>query len=593
MCGIAGRVGEGCDEWEPVVAAMTASLAHRGPDGSGVLRLPGGAVLGHRRLAIIDLSPTGAQPMADATGRYTIVFNGEVYNFRELRSELAAMGWQFRGTSDTEVVLNALIQWGTAALQRFNGMFALGLWDSQERALLLARDIFGEKPLYYALPEGGIAFASELPALLRDPEVAARARRSPRAANHFLALGYILAPLTLYENVNKLEPASYLLFSHGQIIRHQRYWDYRRFLARVNHSPEEEIAEELGRLVERAVERRLVSDVPVGSLLSGGIDSGTVTAIASRLLPYPLQTFSVGFREASYDESRAAQRFAAMLGTRHHDVLVEATPQSIEAAVSTYDEPLSDTSLIPTCEVMRLASRHVKVVLSGDGADEIFAGYLTYRADRIKQHLDRLPGLVRRRLAQFMRHASEDPRTKVGLGFKLRQFGKGLGTGPWYAHYAWRELHEEFERVALLGPTHYEEVVASHPFFVFARYYEEAHELDPMSQHLYVDAKTWLADDILVKVDRASMRCGLESRLPFLDRELIEYAATIPATLKLRGRHTKHILKQAVRRQLPGETLRRPKSGFNAPVGQWLGLQGRNEFVLFNEWVARKWNLLS
>jgi asparagine synthase (glutamine-hydrolysing) len=599
MCGIAGKIRYDGRPVTDSVRRMVARMRHRGPDHHDVVDIDEVAALGHSRLSILDLSPTGHQPMSDESGRFTITYNGEVYNFPALRRELTAAGFRFRGTSDTEVVLSAYIHLGPRAFDRFDGMFALAIWDRVERELVLCRDRFGEKPLYYALADSGeIAFASEASALLADEETGCRAAISIAGLNHYLALGYTLSPLTIYQNIAKLEPATFLRFREGRIREKTRYWDYRACFARQSRRPLPDLIDDVAALIEEAVRERLVSDVPVGAFLSGGVDSSAVAAIARRHLPYDLHTFTVGFAEPSYNESDDARLVADYLRTVHHEEVLRrraagpAWPAAIARAISSYDEPLSDTSLVPTVEVARCAARHVKVVLSGDGADEIFAGYPTYLADLLHRPLHLLPHGSRALLSGALSRAPLRPEQKTGLGFRLRQFGKGVAHDPRYAHYSWRELHNEEERIALIGPEHREEVQASHPFHTFALYYEEAEELDPLSQHLYVDGKTWLVDDILVKVDRATMASSLEARTPYLDRELVEYAASIPARFKLRGLRGKYVLKQALRRYLPAHTLRKRKAGFNAPIAAWLQSGGEDEFRFFNKYVAAHRGLL-
>jgi len=317
------------------------------------------------------------------------------------------------------------------------------------------------------------------------------------------------------------------------------------------------------------------------------VDSSSVVARMRKYLPYDLHTFSVGFAEDTYDESADARLMAGVLGTIHHDRFIPRVegPALVEHAVSRFDAPFADNSLVPMVEVSRVAAEHVKVVLSGDGADELFGGYPTYIADGLKRRLDLLPGPFRQAAASLFSRARTDTRKRLGLGFKLRQFAKGLTTDPRYAHYVWRELFDEPERIALLGPQHAEEIRATHPFLTFRRHYEEAAGLDPLAQHLYVDAKTWLVDDILVKVDRATMAFSLEARAPYLDPDLAAYVASIPSRYKVRGRRGKRILKRMLAPHLPPSTIAKRKSGFNAPINSWLGQERETEFRFFARWV--------
>jgi asparagine synthase (glutamine-hydrolysing) len=591
MCGIAGRVGPGGPAERDIVARMIGRLKHRGPDHQAIEQLDELATFGHARLSIVDLSPLGHQPMTDRTRRYTITYNGEIYNFQALRRELEQRGHVFVSRSDTEVLLNAYLEWGVAAFARLSGMFALAIWDAQEQELVLARDRFGEKPLYYALAANVVTFASELTALAEDPAILQRRRLSIAALNHYLAIGYILSPLTIYEDVFKLEPATYLRFRGGRQIETTRYWQYRDAFARVTRESEDDIERNLEQLFDGAVARMLVADVPVGAFLSGGVDSSAVVAFARRHLPYELHTFSVGFAEASYDESLDARLVADRLHTIHHEIRVESRDgrQLAERSIDCYDEPFSDTSLVPMVEVAALAARRVKVALSGDGADEIFGGYLTYRADALHARLRRVPQPLRAAVAEAVQRMLGETRHKVGFAFKAKQFARGVGCDGELAHYKWRELHGESERIAILGARHAEEIRHSDPALVFRRYYREVDGLDPLSRHLYVDAKTWLVDDVLVKVDRATMASSLESRTPFLDQQLAEYVASIPSRLKIRGRLQKIILKRLLRRYLPAATLDKKKAGFNAPVNSWFGHGSENEFRFFNRLVLERW----
>lgn len=589
MCGIAGKLSENADAAVVAVEAMVTAQRHRGPDHQAVSVEPTGAVLGHARLSILDLDPRSHQPMVDASGRYAITYNGEVYNYRELRSELESLGVHFATESDTEVVLAAYARWGPKAFGRFNGMFALAIWDREERELVLARDRFGQKPLVYTRLGGGFSFASEMTALLADPVIAAEARVSIEGMNHYFALGYTLAPVTLVADIHKVLPGAYLTVrERGKRLFEQRYWSYetafRRPLSpRVNT---DEVAHELAERVDLAVKRRLVSDVPVGAFLSGGLDSSSVCSFAKRHLSYPLHTFSVAFDAASYDESTDARLVAEQLATIHHEERLgrDRGPTLVDEAIDEFDPAFSDTSLVPMVAVSRVAAHHVKVVLSGDGADELFAGYVTYQADAYKRRLDVLPASVRRLVAAAVRQVVPTSNRKTGVGFKARQFAGGLAGDEAYGHYAWRELHQEHERIELIGHEHAEEIRDSHPYRRFRRYYDEVPDLDPLARHLYVDAKTWLTDDVLVKVDRASMASSIEARAPFLDPDVAEYAAAIPSAMKHRRGEGKWILKRAMRPHLPPHTLAKKKAGFNAPINVWLGRKGENEFRIFNRY---------
>lgn len=591
MCGIAGKVALNHVPDVQAVERMTRRLSHRGPDAEGVMVLGDNAAFGHRRLSIIDLSESANQPMQDDSRRYTIVYNGEVYNYLELRKVLLDAGVNFSTQSDTEVVLSAYIRWGTQCFEKFNGMFALAIWDSLDKILILARDRFGKKPLFYTLLNGEITFASELTALLEDSAIKEKVSLSISALNHYLAMGYVLAPLTIYREINKLETATYLTFQDNKIRKH-RYWDYRVCFDHQTKQTEADVAQQLDALLEQAVKYRLISDVPVGAFLSGGLDSSGVTAYAKHHIPYELHTFCVGFAEASYNEAEGARIIADYLSTVHYELVPELKRDKdiINKTIDCYDEPFSDTSLIPMVLVSKFASQFVKVVLSGDGADEIFGGYVTYQADLLKKRLQFIPKSFQGLASTVLRKTAFETMKKTSVGFKLKQFSKGLAQSPQYAHYVWRELHDENERIALIGAEHSDEIKSSHPFFTFLKYYGEAGDLEQMNQHLYVDAKTWLADDILVKVDRATMAFGLEARAPFLDANVTEYAASIPSAMKLGMHGGKLILKKVLNKYLPSSTIYKRKSGFNAPVNSWLDNNRENEFRFFNKYVwNQKW----
>lgn len=588
MCGIAGKLNWHISPNADVVRKMCDKMAHRGPDDSGIAAL-GNIVLGHRRLSIIDLSEKAHQPMASSDNRYHIVYNGEVYNFKELKSELKKAGVSFNSESDTEVVLYSYIKWGAACLNRFNGMFAFAIWDDKVKELFLARDRFGKKPLYYYLDPERFVFASELTALVCDPEIPKNI--SYEAMNCYLALGYVLSPMTFYKDIFKLEPASYMLISgSGRILKKERYWNYADSFRVKNNSGEKDIAGNILELLRLAVQRRMISDVPLGSFLSGGIDSSSISALAKRYHEGELHTFSIGFEQKSYSELADASRAAKFIGTIHHSGLckIDGSLDVLGEAVDAYDEPFADNSLIPTLELSKFTSAYVKVALSGDGADEIFAGYITYKADRYFKYAKAVPLFTRKLLMGILGRGSVKARHKIGLRYRQRQFLYGTLFSPEKAHYAWRLIFNPEERIDILGQEHRELVYGTDPFFIFEKHYNNVKDLHWLDRHLYVDAMTWLTDDILVKVDRASMKNSIEVRCPYLDVELASYAASIPAELKMRGFRTKYILKRALQGVLPEFIINKKKSGFNAPVGEWLKDDSMDEFKAFNKYVFKR-----
>jgi len=590
MCGIAGIT-----DWkrtridsDKIVKAMTDKLIHRGPDNEGLQKLEF-ITLGHRRLSIIDLSASANQPMSTDEGRYTIVYNGEVYNFKEIKNDLKKFNINFKSNSDTEVILYAYANYGSECFEKFNGMFAIAIWDKEKRELILARDKFGKKPLYYYIhKDKNISFASELTALVEDKSI--EMKLSVEALNCYLAIGYILSPMTMYENVYKLEQATYMKISdEGSKIKKVQYWDYsEKFRIKTNAS-ESEIGKNILSLLEESVKKRLVSDVPVGAFLSGGVDSSSIVALMKKYYTgKELHTFSVGFNQKSYNELPDADRVAEYIGTKHHGLICEVSDglDFINSAINAFDEPFADNSLIPMIEVSKLASKYVTVVLSGDGADEIFAGYITYKADKYYNYARHIPDGIKKILIELCKDGNSNK--KLNWKYKQKQFLNGTLHTPEKAHYLWRQFFNQEERVKILGEKNKEIIYDTDPFNVFKKYYDKAEGMQTLDKNLYVDGMTWLADDILVKADRATMYSSIESRSPYLDPELVSYAASIPTELKMKGLKTKYILKKSLSKILPGFVLDKKKSGFNAPVGEWIGTKENDEFRTFNKYVYKR-----
>lgn len=588
MCGIAGKT-----DWNntssdilETVRSMNEKIYHRGPDNEGLLKLDG-ITLGHRRLSIIDLSEKGNQPMSTADGRYVCVYNGEVYNFPEIKNELLKLNINFRSHSDTEVILYAFEKYGTDCFNKFNGMFSIAIWDTMQKELILARDRFGKKPLYYTFSkdnEKNVTFASELTSLLEDRSV--KKNISYEALNCYLALGYILSPMTIYEDIFKLEQATYLKISdNGNKIEKKQYWDYSETFRTKNNDSESDTKNKILHLLDESVKRRMISDVPVGAFLSGGVDSSSIVALMKTHHQGELHTFSVGFDQKSYNELPDADRVAEYFGTKHHGLVckVENGLDFINEAISAYDEPFADNSLIPMIEVSKLASEYVKVVLSGDGADEIFAGYITYKADKYYRYAKPIPRSIKKLLMGMSN--SGYSKKKISRQYKQKQFLNGTLHSKEKAHYLWRQFFSPEERTEIMGNKYKDLIFDTDPFIIFKKYYDIAEGMDTLDSNLYVDGMTWLPDDILVKVDRATMHSSIESRSPFLDPDLVTYASSIPSDLKMKGLKTKYILKKSLKNILPDFVLTKKKSGFNAPVGSWIGLNGNDEFKTFNKYV--------
>lgn len=564
--------------------AMTEVIAHRGPDGAGTWIAPDGRVgLGHRRLSIIDLSPAGFQPMASASGRYTVSFNGEIYNFSSLRKELEGAGARFHSHSDTEVMLAAFDAWGVSlALTRLTGMFALAVWDATEAALWIARDRLGIKPLYYSIQDGELTFASELRALVvwkgKIPPVSAE------GLTEYLRLGYVPGPISIFEGIQKLPPGCYALYRAGQLSTPQAYWKLAEVVRAGMDQPITDTTQALNTLEEKlrgAVASHMVSDVPLGAFLSGGIDSSTVVALMQIQSSPPIKTFSIGFQERGYDEAQHAAAVAKHLGTEHTELYVsDSDARSIIPQLpDIYDEPFADPSQIPTFLVSKLAREHVTVVLSGDGGDELFAGYNRYVfVARFWQRLQLMPQSLRRMAAHgllsatpeawdiFFKHATPFlPRNFVPAlpGQKMHKIASILSSSSLLAVHS-KLVAQWANPQTLLNPSWH------HNGLMWWDQLSQYKGLSAPQQQMVWDAQTYLVDDILTKVDRASMRVGLEARVPLLDHNVVEFAWRIPMSMKLKDGSGKWLLKQLLYRHVPQSLVDRPKMGFSVPVDAWL-----------------------
>ncbi|HEV2747213.1 MAG TPA: XrtA/PEP-CTERM system amidotransferase [Allosphingosinicella sp.] len=568
MCGIAGLFH--ADVPKPVdparVRAMCDVLAHRGPDGSGVWTAPG-IGLGHRRLSIIDLSDAAAQPMLTADGRLALTFNGEIYNFQEVRAELEALGHGFRTQSDTEVILAGWRQWGPDCLSRLNGMFAFALYDAEADALFLARDRLGVKPLHYAaLSDGALAFASELKGLLAHPLM--RRSLSPQAIDDYLAFGYIPDDASLVAGVNKLGAGHYLLVRRGKPVPQPvRWWDvdFRKPSRASAAALEEELIEHM----RRAVRSRMVADVPIAAFLSGGLDSSAVVALMAEASRTAVETCTIGFDRPDHDETSyaddVARRFAA--NPRSRIVSVDDY-RLIDTLADAFDEPFADASALATYRVSELASENVKVALSGDGADEAFAGYRRYRLFMAEE---RLRGLLPRRAGRAL-GALGDLYPKLDwapqyLRAKTTLQALGKGSGDAYGEAV--GVTPPPLRTRLYRPNLRSALQGHRAEDRYVRAMADAPASDPLSRAQYADLKIWLPGDILTKVDRTSMAVSLEARDPLIDHRLIEFAARVPPAMRLRGGTGKWLMKQALRRYLPNHIIHRRKMGFVTPISAW------------------------
>lgn len=570
MCGIAGSVWwDGRDD-SSAVTAMCNAIAHRGPDAQGLWRHQG-ATLGHRRLSILDTSADANQPMIDEEAGLAVVFNGEIYNFRSLRRELEALGECFRTTGDTEILLKAYARWGMAAIERFNGMFAFALWDFHHRRLLLARDRLGKKPLFFRRTDLGVVFASELKALRLHP--ATPHAIDPMAMGQYLAMNYVLGDRCILSGVEKLPPGHWLMLHEGSDTQPNRYWDLAsHFHTKARFASVDEAAEAVGELLDDAIALRLESDVPLGAFLSGGLDSAAITEGMRRLNPNGrVDTFTIAFREKGFNELDQAAHTAQCLGLTQHAHTVDAdAAHLLPTLVEHADEPFADTSMIPVWHLSQMARRHVTVALSGDGGDEIFAGYPTYVADKL-WHMSRWvpPAMARLGLAAA-RRLLPPSFGKIGADYKIKQFLSGHALPFPRAHLWWRGIFSTEDMTAMLRPHMRAEIMAEDPFAPALAHFDPVVGCHPVDQASYVDIKTWLPDDILVKVDRMTMAHGLEARAPLLDYRMVELAASLPPDFKLNGFDKKHVFKRVLAQRLPPAILNRPKAGFNAPVAHWL-----------------------
>lgn len=555
MCGICGTVEPNPDH--ATIGRMNDTLHHRGPDDSGLFA-DDHAAIAMRRLSIIDLAG-GRQPISDSSGRYHLVFNGELYNYRPLRAQLRQHGRTFATNSDSEVVLQAYLHWGRACLDHFNGMFALAIWDSQQRALFIARDRLGIKPLYYSQHNGRFFFASELKAILAHPH--APRTIDPAALTQFLTYEYIPAPHSIITGIHKLLPGHWLHYTDGR-IETQPYWHLPLRERAAGSSAQ--LTAQFTELLTDAIKLRLISDVPLGAFLSGGIDSSAIVALMSAQQTQPVQTFSIGFGDPTYNELPYARAVAHHFRTDHHERFLQPNVVDLTTRLLTHlDEPLGDFSILPTYLVSQLAREHVTVVLSGDGGDEILGGYDTYRAQCLANPFDRLGALRTDILPTLFAHIRPRP-AKKGLINKLKRFTEGAALSPSLQHVRWMTFLNPTQRDFLFnGSVHA-------PESTHLAHFRAAQGIPSLTQQQYVDLNTYLPANILCKVDRMSMATSLEARTPFLDHRLVEFAFRLPPHLRFDGRTTKIILRNAMQEILPPAVLTKPKEGFSIPIKQWL-----------------------
>jgi asparagine synthase (glutamine-hydrolysing) len=565
MCGVCGVVSfEGRDLDPAVGRRMLESLHHRGPDDRGAYshRVADTAIfLGHTRLSILDLSAAGRQPLSNETGSVWVSFNGEIYNFKDLRAELEAHGHQFRSKTDSEVIVHAYEQFGDECVRRLDGMFAFALWDQDRERLLLARDRAGKKPLFYWSTPSEFVFGSEIKAILAHPAVPREL--DPEAIPPYFTLGYVPSPATFYQHVFQVPPGSYLVVEKSGVRAPVAYWDLPIPKAGEERDvPEEEAAREVRRLLEAAVARRLISDVPLGAFLSGGIDSSIVVGLMSRFMGRPVKTFCIGFTgDPEFDETPFARVVAKHFRTDHTEFIVD--PKSfdlVDTLLWHHDQPYGDSSAIPTYLLAKLTREHVTVALTGDGGDELFAGYERFLAARVTEWMPK-------------------PLVTVGLACldalpRMWRSGRGVTRASRLLRPARTPLPERYLTwCSLFSPDLVAQLLRSPPSRDIRRsfdgWFERTREVPLINRLLYLNFKTYLPDDLLVKMDRMSMAHALETRSPFLDTALIEYVASLPGPYKLKGMTLKYLLKRAVADLLPAEIQNRGKRGFGVPLGAW------------------------
>jgi asparagine synthase (glutamine-hydrolysing) len=575
MCGITGWANLDSFTHKPdgaheLLHAMCERMVHRGPDSEGLF-VSGSVALGMRRLAIIDLV-TGEQPVFNEDKTIVVILNGEIYNYRELRADLEKHGHSFRSASDTEVLPHLYEQYGDQMVSHLNGMFAFALWDEKRRRLFIARDRFGEKPLYWGVFDNTFLFASEPKVLLAHPAV--KPSLNLQALRQYLSFDYIPAPLSIYEGINKLPAAHQLSVENGRVSVNC-YW--KLSYARREPVPSvEEASEQLRDLLAEAVRMRLVSDVPLGVLLSGGIDSSTVAAFAVRASSEPVKTFSISFAESSFDESAYARQVAKFLGTDHHEERLSANLAAhlVSEIGSWMDEPFSDPSLVPTYLLSRFTRKHVTVALGGDGGDELFAGYPMYAGHRWAAFYQHVPSFLRSGVVEPLVRLLPVKTKNLSFDYKALRFITGAQYDTVARHHVWFGSFTPHQQELLLSDSVLEKTDGD-IYQEARRMAEECEDADIVTRMQSVDTRLYLAEDILTKVDRASMAVSLEVRAPFLDPKVAEFAASLPCNYKLRGQKTKYILKKAIADLLPAAVARRGKKGFGVPVAEWLKLKLR------------------
>ncbi len=557
MCGICGF------NWndERLARKMAAQIAHRGPDHEGVYTSEEMS-LAFRRLSIIDLSENGNQPMLNEDGSVVLVFNGEIYNFRQLRHELEQDGYRFRSNADSEVIVHGYEKWGDRVLERLRGMFALAIWDVRKKRLLLARDRIGIKPLYYSFQQGNLLFGSEIKTLLESSRL--ERKINYQALYDYLGFEFVPSPETMFSGINKLPAGCSLVYENGEIDV-QRYWDL-QFHPGENSLSFNEAVEEFRSQLDFAVKSHLVSDVPLGVFLSGGLDSSCIVALMRRHISGPLRTFTIGYEDKSYSELDYAQIVAEHCATEHHVLMLDSLkPEYVEQTLWHLDEPMTDLSTVPLYLLCKQAKEHVTVCLSGEGADESLAGYDRFKAARLNRYFGLIPAVLRKQLIGRAMNLLPDQPQKKGLINMLKRFVEGANLDPAGQHLRWQYfLTRDIEKQLFTDTT--AACMEMEPFRKIKGYNQRCDAQDPINRQIYLDMRYMMADSVLMKVDRMSMASSLEIRVPLLDHVLVEFLASLPGSWKLNGMETKHIFRAALEGLLPDKVVHRGKQGYSLPV---------------------------
>ncbi len=579
MCGICGWIAFNGEIEENVLIKMRDSLIHRGPDDCGSIILTSKnrwkIGLAHRRLSIIDISSFGRQPMTNEDNSIHLVYNGEIYNFLELREELIKKGHKFRSRTDSEVIIHSYEEWGEECFKKFNGMFAIGLWDTKNETLFLVRDRMGKKPVYYFESPHGFLFASELKALLLHPYL--KKEIDKNGLVKYLLFDYLLPPTAIIKGVKKLKSSHILKLDSSGRIKTYPFWNIP--VPEKIELSDEEIEKEIVELLLKATERRLISDVPLGVFLSGGIDSSSVVAMMAEILPpKEIKTFSIGFEEKSFDESDYFNLIAKKFGTDHYSekFTIKNAMETIPEVLEFLDEPFADPSILPTYMLSKITRKRVTVALGGDGGDELFAGYPTFQAMKLSMIYEKIPYFIRKNFIERIVKSLPVSTKDMSFDFKAKQFIKGIPyphhirNQIWLSGFSPEEIKECLEDEVL------KEVDIENPF---SELEEMGNGLSVMDRMIYIYKRTYLAEDILMKVDRASMAVSLEVRAPFLDKDFVEFVSKLPFGKKMKGLKMKFILKRALRKYLPEEIIYRKKKGFGIPVAEWLKKDLKDDLI--------------